>query len=239
MPLFDYYPRGHEFIDKDTEKKIIKYSLLFPAFFVGLFWLVKLTENILGLDLAKYGILPLQLEGLPGIIFSPFIHGSWDHLLSNSIPFMILGFALFYFYRNLAYRILFLIYILSGICVWLGGRESFHIGSSGIVYGLASFLFFSGVLRKDANLLTIGIIVIFLYGSMFWGIFPFKPGISWESHLWGSASGLMLSVYYRHQGPIRPKASWENEPDEDDSTDGEWNQPEEVEEKMDEDNKEI
>ncbi|HEY3369855.1 MAG TPA: rhomboid family intramembrane serine protease, partial [Prolixibacteraceae bacterium] len=199
MPLFDYYPRGHESIDKDTEKKIFKYSLLFPFLIVSIFWIVKLTENIYGLDLAKYGILPLQVEGLPGILFSPFIHGSYDHLLSNTIPFMILGFALFYFYRNLAYRILFLIYILSGICVWLGGRDSYHIGASGIVYGLASFLFFSGVFRKDANLLTIGIIVIFLYGSMFWGIFPLKPEISWESHLWGAASGLMLSIYYRHQ----------------------------------------
>jgi len=231
MPLFDYYPRGHGSIDKDTEKKIFKYSLLLPLFIVVIFWMVKLTENLLALDLAEFGILPLHVEGLPGILFSPFIHGSWDHLLSNSIPFMVLGFALFYFYRHLAYRILFLIYIPSGICVWLGGRESYHIGASGIVYGLASFLFFSGVLRKDANLLTIGIIVIFLYGSMFWGIFPLKPGISWESHLWGTASGLLLSIYYRHQGPVRSKASWENEPEEEDSPEAEWNQPEDAENK--------
>ena len=231
MPLFDYYPRRHEPVDKDTEKKIFKYSLLFPILIVGLFWVVKITENALNLDLTRFGILPLQVEGLPGILFSPFIHGSWDHLFSNSLPFLVLGFALFYFYRQLAYRILFLIYILSGICVWLGGRDSYHIGASGIVYGLASFLFFSGVLRKDANLLTIGIIVIFLYGSMFWGIFPIKPEISWESHLWGAASGLLLSFYYRHQGPVRPKSSWENEPEveEEDSPDAEWNQPEEPE----------
>lgn len=227
MPLFDYYPRKHDPPDKETEKKIFKYSLLFPVFIVGLFWLVKITENVLNLDLAKFGILPLQVEGLPGILFSPFIHGSYDHLMSNSIPFLILAFALFYFYRNLAYRILFLIYILSGICVWFGGRESYHIGASGIVYGLASFLFFSGIFRKDANLLTISIIVVFLYGSMFWGIFPLKPEISWESHLWGSASGLLLSLYYRHQGPMRPAASWENEPEEMDASEEYWNQPEE------------
>ncbi len=232
MPLFDYYPRKHEPVDQETEKKIFKYSLLFPVLIVGLFWLVKLTENVLNLDLAKFGILPLQLEGLPGILFSPFIHGSYEHLLSNSFPFLILSFALFYFYRNLAYRILFLIYILSGICVWLGGRESYHIGASGIVYGLASFLFFSGVFRKDANLLTISIIVVFLYGSMFWGIFPLKPEISWESHLWGSASGLMLAFYYRFQGPGRPAATWENEPEEEDSGEEDWNQPEEPEEKI-------
>jgi len=222
MPLFDYYPRNQEPVDEETEKKIFKYSLLFPLFIVGLFWLIKLTENVLSFDLTKFGILPLHAEGLPGILLSPFIHGSYDHLMSNSIPFLILAFALFYFYRNLAYRILLLIYILSGICVWLGGRESWHIGASGIVYGLASFLFFSGVFRKDANLLTISIIVVFLYGSMFWGIFPLKPEISWESHLWGSASGLLLAFYYRHQGPVRPTASWEKEPEEEDSSEEEF-----------------
>ncbi|MBA4409478.1 MAG: rhomboid family intramembrane serine protease [Odoribacter sp.] len=216
MPIFKYYPRNTELIDKDTEKKIFKYSLLIPLAIVIVFWLVKLIENFYHLDFSTSGILPLQIEGLPGILLSPFIHSSYSHLLSNTIPFLILTFALLYFYRNLAYRIFFLIYILSGICVWLGGRESWHIGASGIVYGLASFLFFSGVFRKDANLLTIGIIVVFLYGSMFWGIFPIKPEISWESHLWGSASGLLLAFYYRHQGPVRPVASWENEPEEED-----------------------
>lgn len=230
MPLFDYTPRKQEPLDKDTEKKIFKYSLLFPVVIVGLFWVVKLTENILNLNLTKYGILPLQIDGLRGILFSPFIHGSYDHLISNSLPFLVLAFALFYFYRNLAYRILFLIYILSGFCVWLGGRDSYHIGASGIVYGLASFLFFSGILRKDATLLTIGIIVIFLYGSMFWGIFPIKPEISWESHLWGSASGLLLAIYYRHQGPVRPQSTWENEPEDEDSPEAEWNKPEEPKE---------
>lgn len=225
MPIFNYYPRNQEPYDKETGKKIFKYSLLLPLIFVGILWLVKLTENLLNLDFTTFGILPLHPEGLPGIIFSPFIHGSYEHLMSNSVPFLILTFALLYFYRRLAYRIFFLIYILSGICVWLGGRESWHIGASGIVYGLASFLFFSGVFRKDANLLTIGIIVVFLYGSMFWGIFPIKPEISWESHLWGSASGLMLAFYYRHQGPIRQTASWENEPEEEDDETPEEEEP--------------
>lgn len=217
MPLFNYTPRNNDPIDKETEKKIFKYSLLLPLSVVVLFWVVKLLENLYGLDLTTLGILPLQPEGLPGIILSPFIHSSYNHLLSNSIPFLILTFALLYFYRKLAYRIFFLIYFLSGICVWLGGRDAWHIGASGIIYGLASFLFFSGVFRRDANLLTIGIIVVFLYGSMFWGIFPIKPEISWESHLWGAVSGLLLAYYYRRQGPVRPVPTWENEPDDDDS----------------------
>lgn len=234
MPLFDYYPRKTEPGDKETEKKIFKYSLLFSVVIVGFFWLVKFIEDYNGRDLTEYGILPLQPEGLKGIIFSPFIHGNYDHLLSNTIPFLVLSFALFYFYRNLAYRILFLIYILSGLCVWLGGRDAYHIGASGIVYGLAFFLFFSGVFRKDANLLTIGIIVVFLYGSMFWGIFPIKPGISWESHLWGSMSGVALAWYYRKQGPMRPVSSWENEPDDDD-----YEPTEEINEEITPENSEI
>jgi membrane associated rhomboid family serine protease len=213
MPLFNYYPRqaGH---DPETDKKIFRYSLVFPVGILCLFWLVKFIENLYSISLAELGIFPLHVEGLPGILLSPFIHGSYSHLISNSVPFLVLSFALFYFYRSLAYRIFILIYILSGICVWLGGRESWHIGASGLVYGLASFLFFSGIFRRDMNLLTISIIVVFLYGSMFWGIFPLKPEISWESHLWGAASGLVLSWYYRHQGPIRPVPSWENEPEE-------------------------
>jgi membrane associated rhomboid family serine protease len=229
MSIFRYYLRNTEPIDKETDKKIFKFSLIIPVAIVIIFWLVKLIENLYDLDLTTFGILPLHVEGLPGILLSPFIHSSYDHLLSNSFPFLILMFALLYFYRSLAYRIFFGIYFLSGICVWLGGRESWHIGASGIVYGLASFLFFSGVFRKDANLLTIGIIVVFLYGSMFWGIFPIKPEISWESHLWGSASGLMLAFYYRHQGPVRPLASWENEPEEEDSDEEEEITPEEEE----------
>jgi membrane associated rhomboid family serine protease len=231
MSIFRYYPRNTDPIDKETEKKIFKYSLLIPVAIIAIFWVIKFIENIYDLDLTSFGILPLTIEGLPGIITSPFIHSSYDHLLSNSIPFLILTFALLYFYRRLAYRIFFLIYFLSGICVWLGGRESWHIGASGIVYGLASFLFFSGVFRRDANLLTIGIIVVFLYGSMFWGIFPIKPDISWESHLWGAASGLMLAFYYRHQGPVRPVASWENEPEEDDYEEDEYNNEMHAEEK--------
>jgi membrane associated rhomboid family serine protease len=215
MSIFRYYPRNNEQISKEADKKIFKYSLLIPLAIVIVFWVVKFIEELYALDFTTFGILPLQVEGLPGIVLSPFIHSTYSHLLSNTIPFLILTFALLYFYRSLAYRIFFLIYILSGICVWLGGRESWHIGASGIVYGLASFLFFSGVFRRDANLLTIGIIVVFLYGSMFWGIFPFKPEISWESHLWGSASGLLLAFYYRHMGPVRPVPSWENEPEED------------------------
>lgn len=216
MPLFNYYPPKPGSTDPELEKKIFRHSLVFPSLFLLAFWLVYLVETTLGAEFAVYGIFPLRLEGLKGILFSPFIHSGYKHLAANSIPFFVLSLALFYFYRNLSYRIFILIYFLSGLCVWLGGRDAWHIGASGIIYGLASFLFFSGVFRSDVKLLTIAIIVVFLYGSMFWGIFPMKPGVSWESHLWGGASGFLLSIYYRKQGPQRHRYDWEDEPDDDD-----------------------
>ncbi|PTN07774.1 rhomboid family intramembrane serine protease [Mangrovibacterium marinum] len=217
MPLFNYYPNQHK-PDHELDKKIFRYSMVFPALFLLGFWLVFLVENILGDDFARLGIFPRTLEGLTGILLSPFIHASLKHIVANSIPFFVLAVALFYFYRSLAWRIFLLIYLFSGICVWIGAREAWHIGASGLIYGLGSFLFFSGLLRNDVKLLTISIVVVFLYGGMFWGIFPIEPGISWESHLWGGISGLVLSVFYRKQGPQRSRYEWEDEP-EDDATD--------------------
>lgn len=216
MHLFNYYPSKSE-TDARLEKKIFKHSLIFPGFFVLCFWLILLVETTLDYDFTRLGIFPLHLKGLKGILFSPFIHSGFKHLIANTVPFFILSLALFYFYRKLAYRIFALVYIISGICVWMGGREAWHIGASGLVYGLGAFLFFSGIFRNDVRLLTIAIIVVFLYGGMFWGIFPIEPSISWESHLWGSISGLLLSIFYRKQGPQRTHFDWEDEHDEDDS----------------------
>ena len=213
MRLFNYFPYRPAHVNEKVEKKIFRYSLVFPTLFVFIFWLVKIIETAFDLNFATFGVYPLHLEGLPGIVLAPFIHGDFKHLGANTVSFFILSWALFYFYRKLAYRIFILLFLLSGTCVWLGGREAWHIGASGLVYGLASFLFFSGIFRNDARLLTIGLIVAFLYGSMFWGIFPILPEISWESHLWGAVSGLALSVFYRKQGPQRQKMEWEDEPD--------------------------
>ena len=217
MRLFNYYPTRDNNLDAGLEKKIFRYSMVLPGLFLLCFWLVYLVETLLQLDFAEFGIYPLELKGLKGILFSPFIHGGFKHLAANSVPFFVLSVSLFYFYRQLAYRIFFLLYFLSGLCVWLGGREAWHIGASGLIYGLGAFLFFSGIFRNDVKLLTISIIVVFLYGGMFWGIFPIEPSISWESHLWGSVSGFVLSIYYRKQGPQRSRYEWEDEEEDADS----------------------
>lgn len=187
-------------------------SLFLPGIFVLGMIAVKVFEVTTATHLTFLGIYPLKVEGLIGIITSPFIHENWAHLYANAIPFLILGGCMFFFYREIALRALIMIYLLTGIWVWLGAREAWHIGASGIVYGLTSFIFVSGLLRKDTRLMALSLFVIFIYGSMIWGIFPdFFPDrqISWEAHLWGGVAGVVIAVYYRSYGPQRKLYSWE------------------------------
>jgi membrane associated rhomboid family serine protease len=211
MSLFNYYPSNPKKLDMEVEKRIFFHSLLFPLVFIVAFWIVEIIEQISGLSFVKLGVFPLHLNGLQGILFSPFIHSGFSHLISNSVPFFILLFMLVYFYRRISYRIFFQMYFLAGICVWLAGREAWHIGASGVVYAMAAFHFVSGLIRNDVRLLTLSAIVVFLYGGMIWGIFPIDPDISWEGHLWGAVSGLVLALYYRKYIIRRDKFDWEDE----------------------------
>ncbi len=220
---FRYYPEPISPEAVELEKKIFKYSLTIPVIFLIIIWIIKISETILDIHLTNWGILPRDVSGLKGILTSPLIHGDYKHLIANSTSFLVLSTALFFFYRNVALRIFLLNYFLSGIFLWLGGREAWHIGLSGVIYGLAAFLLVSGILRQDLRLLTISMIVVFLYGGLFWGIFPVDPHISWEGHLMGAASGTILSLIFYKNGPPRQKYSWENEPDEDrDEEDEYW-----------------
>jgi membrane associated rhomboid family serine protease len=195
-----------------TEKRKFIHSLIFPLFFSITLWLFKLFEYISGSSLVFLGIYPRKISGLTGIIAAPLIHSGISHLLNNTVPLIILSVAIFYFYRPLGYKVFFLTWIMTGIWVWCGGREAYHIGASGIVYGLAFFLFFSGTFRRIPELAAVSLVVVFLYGSMIWGIFPFVPDISWESHLSGGIAGLILSILYRNEGPQPRKYDLEDLP---------------------------
>ncbi len=183
-------------------------------------WLVKIIEILFNLDLTYLGIYPLSLKGLPGIIFSPFIHADFGHLFNNSLPLFFLGTALFYFYSEIAVKVSLWTYFLTGISVWLAGRDSWHIGASGLIYGVASFLFFSGIIRKYFRLIALSLLIVFLYGSMVWGIFPnIYRNVSWESHMLGFISGIILAVAYRKEGPQMPLYEWmDDEDDEEEKT---------------------
>lgn len=200
-------------------------------FFLIFLWLIHFSNLHFSLNLYQLGIFPRTLDGLWGIIFAPLVHSSYDnnHLINNSVPFLILTWAMFYFYRPIAWRVLFFSWIITGLSVWVFGRNSFHIGISGVIYSQLFFLFFSGVFRQDSRLLTVALLVVFIYGSMLWGIFPYDWKISYESHLSGAIVGVILSRFYRKEKAtfIKPKTQWEIEEDlgiESDDLDGVWNQ---------------
>ena len=188
-------------------------SFYFPLLFVLLMWLVKLLEFISGGDFTRFGVFPRKIAGLIGVLFSPFIHGDWMHLFNNSLPVLFLGAVLFYFYKPVAYKVFFLIYFISNIWLWALGRPAYHIGASGIVYGLATFIFFSGIFRRHIPLMVLSLLVTFLYGSLVWGIFPISYRISFEGHLTGAVAGLILAIMYKKEGAQRKKYEWDEEED--------------------------
>ena len=187
----------------------------------AILWMIKLLETAFGLEFTRVGIFPLHMKGVPGILFSPLIHGDWKHLFANTGPFFFLTFSMFYFYRKKATEIYLITWIVSGIMVWLGAREAWHIGASGVVYGLAAFLFLSGIIRNDSRLLTVALVVAFLYGGMVWGVLPLKKEVSWEGHLWGGIAGFVMAVIYRNEGPDYKLNPFKNLKDTQDATD--WN----------------
>jgi membrane associated rhomboid family serine protease len=165
------------------------------------------------ISLVEGGVYPRRWTGLQGILFSPLIHGDWKHLINNSMPALLLSLALFYFYRDIAYKIWFLIYFIGGILLWSVGRQAYHIGASGLIYGLAAFLLLSGLIRRVNSLTAISLLVVFWYGSMVWGLLPFDFEVSFEAHITGAVSGVILAVIYRDQGPEPEKSILDEEED--------------------------
>jgi membrane associated rhomboid family serine protease len=193
-------------------------SIIIPGFVTVIMWLVWTSEILFETDLTFLGIYPLSLKGLPGILLSPLLHADIRHLYNNTIPLFLLATGLFYFYSEVALRVFSMTWIITGLLVWLAGRDAWHIGASGLIYGIASFLFFSGILRKYFRLVALSLLVVFLYGSMVWGIFPdIYRNVSWESHMLGFVSGILLSVWFRDEGPQAPVYEWMNETEEADT----------------------
>ena len=193
----------------DKEKARLRKSIYYPIGVSLLLWFIKTLEWVLAIDLGSFGILPRTLQGAGGILLSGFIHGGVFHLMSNTIPLVLLGGAIIYFYDQSGFRIILYLYLLTGCMVWLFARPAYHIGASGLVYGMLSFLLFSGLIRRDRQTLAISFAVLILYGgSIFSGLAPGDSRISWESHLIGFGLGILSAIYYRKT----PLISIEKEP---------------------------
>ena len=196
-------------------------SLVVPLLIVALMWAVKIVEASLGIDLGRYGLVPHTVSGLVGILTMPFLHGGWEHLFANTVPILVLGTALFYFYPTLSVRVLIITYLSSGLLTWcIGDACSTHVGASALVYGLNLFLIVSGFIRGNRSLIVISLIMVFLYGSFLWGMIPslaIPQHISWEGHLAGAIIGIFLAILFRKEGPQKEEHHWDDDSDEDDT----------------------
>jgi len=188
--------------------------------FVGLLWLIQLLNWGLDLGLARAGVRPRELAGLPGILLAPLLHGGFAHLFTNSLSLLVLVTGMLYLYPSSALRVLPAIYVGPGIAVWLFAKaSSIHVGASGLVYGLVGYIFVAGVIRRDRRAIAASLLVCFLYGSLVWGVFPIETGVSWETHLVAALIGLVLAITLRRLDvPPRKRYAWEDEKDEDDVT---------------------
>jgi membrane associated rhomboid family serine protease len=200
-------------LDKTNERKKNISKLLTPLFFPVALWVVHLLSLMLNEDLSNLGLLPRNLLGLLGIVTAPLIHADFSHLISNTIPLIILGWIIFSFYPKVSYILFVFIYFFTGLFVWIFARQVYHIGASGIVYGFVSFLFFSGIFRRDNKSIALALVITFLYGGLVWGMIPGLKGISWESHLFGAITGLIAAYLFRKIDPPSKKYDWEDEPD--------------------------
>ena len=196
-------------------------ALLPAMLIVAIIWLSFMITHagVSDWNYSSLGIKPGDVSGLKGIIFSPFLHTSFSHLWSNTLSLLILIWLLFYFYSRIAFSTLLYLWVLSGAVTWVIGRDSYHVGASGLVFAILFFLFFSGLFRKYIPLVAVSMIVAFIYGGTVWSIFPITEmvdaSISWEGHLSGAISGLLLAVIFRKQGPQKPVETWEEESDTD------------------------
>ncbi len=180
---------------KDNPFQFTTSVIVLPFLFVLLLWIAFWVDIRFHLNLEEFGIYPRTLEGFRGVLFSPFIHGSLEHLYNNSIPLLILITALRFFYREQTFSVLGYGILLSGFLTWIIGRDSYHIGASGLVYVLVSFIFFKGIRTQYYRLVTLSLLVILIYGSLVWYIFPnVKEGISWEGHLAGLITGFIFAI---------------------------------------------
>ena len=193
-------------------------SVIIAITMVAVMCLLELLDRGLQLELFRYGVYPRSLSELPHILSAPLVHGSWYHLLSNSFTLLVLLTTLLTAYPRSALAALALIYIGSGVGVWLFARESFHYGASGLNHGMMFYIFASGILRRDRLSIALSMIVFFLYGSMIWSIFPQEPGISYESHFFGAATGVLGAFLFSRRDPLPEKKhyDWEGEAEGDD-----------------------
>ncbi len=184
-------------MESQAQVKHIINVFKFSGACVLLLWSVHIVSLITDYRFASFGIYPRTLDGLKGIIFAPLVHSDLEHLFSNTFPFFVLTGVIYFFYKKVAIPSFIIIYILTGLVVWLFARPVYHIGASGVVYGLMSFILFSGIFRRNLKSIALALAVTVLYSGYFYGLVPLENGVSWESHLFGALVGVLVAFVFK------------------------------------------
>jgi len=208
--------------DTTADKRHLRIAFAIALSFVLLLWMVKLGEYIGGLDFTRFGIYPRRAGGLAGVLFAPFIHGSFAHLFANTAPIIVIGTMLLYGYPRAAKVLLPVVYLGGGIAVWLFAREAYHIGASGLTFGMLFFVFTIGAIRWERRTIALSLVVFFLYGGMIWGVLPVARDVSFESHLSGALIGIVLAILLRRLDPESPRKQYSWETEEAEADDYDW-----------------
>ncbi len=175
----------------------MKNGLVIALSVVSLLWLILIINSVIPIDFNQFGIIPRRTEGIKGILFAPFLHLNWSHLVSNSMPLIVLLTGLFWLYNRVAVRVLALSIVIGGGLVWLLGRTAFHIGASGVIFSLVAFFIASGIFKKNLKAILLAVFVFLMYGGIVWGVLPGQPGVSWEGHLFGFITGIGLAYFFK------------------------------------------
>jgi len=204
------------FTDSQRARANFRLAVKLTLGFVALIWFIQLLNWALDLGVEDFGVRPRELAGLPGILFAPLMHSGFAHLIANSLPLLIVATAMLYLYPSAALLVLPAVYLGPGVAVWLFARGGVHVGASGLIYGLVSYIFVAGMIRRDRRAIAASLLVSFLYGASVWGVLPIEPGVSWETHLAAAVIGLTLALALRRLDiPPRRRYTWEDEKDND------------------------
>ncbi len=204
------------FTDSQRARANFRLAVKLALGFVALIWFIQLLNWALDLGVEDFGVRPRELAGLPGILFAPLMHSGFAHLIANSLPLLIVGTAMLYLYPSAALLVLPAVYLGPGVAVWVFARGGVHVGASGLIYGLVSYIFVAGMIRRDRRAIAASLLVSFLYGASVWGVLPIEPGVSWETHLAAAVLGLALALALRRLDiPPRRRYTWEDEKDND------------------------
>ncbi len=205
-----------------TDTRRLRIAFAVALSFALLLWVVKFAEYFGGLDFTQFGIYPRRAGGLAGVLFAPFIHSSFAHLFANTAPIIVIGTMLLYGYPRAAKVLLPVVYLGGGIAVWLFAREAYHIGASGLAFGMLFFVFTIGALRWERRTIALSLVVFFLYGGMIWGVLPVARDVSFESHLSGALLGIVLAFLLRRLDPEPPRKQYSWETEETEADDSDW-----------------